>query len=67
MTSKERKAKIDKLRKQLEKLEDGCKHPKSRVSSKNKGSSGNWDPSDDKSWTEFTCHVCGHFWTEDCE
>lgn len=65
MKFSERKERIKKLKKELDKLRVECTHPTSQVTKKANGSSGNWDPMDDKSWDELKCNVCDHFWTED--
>lgn len=54
---------IEKLKKELTALQESCTHP--RVSKENKGNTGNYDPSADCYWTEFTCPDCGKWWTEE--
>lgn len=65
MNFKDRRDRIEELRVELKQLQEDCNHPKSQITKLNCGSSGNWDPGDNKSWTEFRCLVCGHFWTKD--
>lgn len=54
---------IVKLQKELTALQESCAHP--RVTKEHKGNTGNYDPSADCYWTEFSCPDCGKWWTEE--
>lgn len=48
---------------ELKNLQSKCKHKnKDKV---HRSSTGNYDPSADRYWTEFRCNDCGKFWSED--
>ena len=47
----------------LEILQSKCTHPD--VTKEYKSNTGNYDPSADRYWINFHCHVCDKKWTED--
>lgn len=44
-------------------IQNNCEHK--NVDKKYRGDIGNWCPSDDRYWIEYTCRDCNKFWTED--
>lgn len=57
------KNKIYEWKHKLKKLQEECPH--TNLSKKHRADTGNYDPSCDCYWTEFECHDCGKFWSED--
>jgi hypothetical protein len=55
---------INALNKELSKHQERCKHPTRHLEYTLKGSSGNYDPSNDCYWTVFHCGLCQKRWTE---
>lgn len=53
---------IDKHYKMIRTLQKNCKHR--HVEKIPKGSTGNYDPTQDAYWYEITCHDCDKYWTE---
>jgi hypothetical protein len=63
---------VEELKEQMKALEakivliqTECVHPASAVTEKCDGSSGNYDPSADGSWSNFHCRLCDKRWTVD--
>jgi hypothetical protein len=54
---------LQKYNQQLKELQYSCGHP--NVQKKHRANTGNYDPSSNYYWTEFTCPDCKKFWTED--
>ena len=57
--------KIAQLRGQIKTLLNGCSHPVETVDIKYMSDSWNYDPSNNRYWTEYTCSVCGKRWEEE--
>lgn len=55
---------IKDLKKQITKLNAEISEIQA-VTKKHGASTGNYDPSADCYWTEFTCNLCEKQWTED--
>ncbi len=53
---------LDKLHQQIVAYQLKCKHQ--GVIKIPKGSTGNYDPTDDRYWYECRCGDCNKFWTE---
>jgi len=53
---------IEALQEEIFVIRKRCEHPNTKK--EEKGSCGNYDPSDDKYWYIFTCLDCEHSWTE---
>lgn len=53
--------KIEKAEEDLEKARNECPHV--NTVEKCCGDRGNFDPSNDSYWTEYTCKDCGKFWS----
>lgn len=51
---------MKKYQDELVKLQDLCAHESATI--KYRGSTGNYDPSDNCYWTEHKCPTCGKFW-----
>ena len=56
---------IKKLQAELDKHQNRCKHPKKHVTKTHGASTGNYDPYEDRYWTDFNCSLCGKGWTEE--
>jgi len=54
---------IAKLNEEKLRLQNACNHP--GLISVQKSDTGNYDPTHDCWWVEFTCPNCGKFWRED--
>ncbi len=54
---------IDKIYKRIHRLQESCKHK--HVTKKHGSNTGNYDPTQDCYWTDFTCLDCDKRWTED--
>jgi hypothetical protein len=61
--------KIEQLRKnirdaadQIARIQEECCHPASCLESKQDSNTGNYDPSADCSWVDYTCTLCGKTW-----
>jgi len=59
------KSQISELYKQVETIQAQCSHPKEAVTKKHSADTGNYDPSADRYWTDFTCDLCQKHWTEE--
>lgn len=44
-------------------LQKNCTHPKELLEIKSGGSSGNYDPSADLYWKDYSCNNCQQKWT----
>ena len=55
--------KIKKWKKRLEEAQNNCPH--TNKTKEHWADTGNWCPSDDRYWTDFTCHDCGKRWRVD--
>jgi hypothetical protein len=55
---------IKDLENQIEEIQEECIHPKRCVTKTPRGSSGNYDPSNDRYWYECECSLCEKRWTE---
>jgi hypothetical protein len=55
--------KLKGIQSELDWLQKTCKHP--TADAKHKADRGNYDPSMDRYWIEYSCPDCGKFWTED--
>lgn len=55
--------KIDKYHKEIMKLQQECQH--TYVTKKYRCNTGNYDPSQDSYWVEFSCPDCYKHWTKD--
>ena len=53
----------EKIAKELAKLQSSCQHP--NVLSKYNSNTGNYDPSSDSYWIEYSCPDCRKRWIED--
>ena len=53
----------DKCLKDLKKLQDECEH--TNVIIVHRGSTGHYDPTNNKYWIEHKCPDCDKFWTEE--
>lgn len=53
----------EKLAKELAKLQSICQHP--NVLSKHDSNTGNYDPSADSYWIDYTCPDCRKRWRKD--
>lgn len=53
----------DAIRKKIKAFQEKCKHV--HVEKKYGANTGNYDPSADCYWTEFTCLDCNKWWRED--
>ncbi len=53
----------DKLAKELAKLQEQCQHP--NLISKYDSNTGNYDPSADSYWIDYTCPDCRKRWRKD--
>ena len=58
------KDQISKLENTLRSIQNKCSHPSESVIKEHKGSTGNYDPSEDCYWTNFYCSLCEKRWTE---
>jgi hypothetical protein len=56
------KASIYDLELRLRNIQEKCAH--ARVEKKHGASTGNYDPSDDRYWTDFHCLECDKRWHE---
>lgn len=56
----EKKQKIDR---KIKNLQATCTHPEEVLTFKYGSNTGNYDPSADLYWTDYTCGVCGKKWT----
>lgn len=54
---------LQKYNQQLKVLQETCEH--TGLQKQHKADTGNYDPSADRYWTEFTCPDCGKKWTEE--
>lgn len=54
---------IEKANADLKNLQNECPHE--NVIKNQRGSTGNYDPSDDCFWIEYSCPDCGKRWIED--
>jgi hypothetical protein len=54
---------LNKANADLKSLQSTCTHP--NVVQKHGGNTGNYDPSSDCYWIDFTCPDCDKRWTED--
>jgi transposase-like protein len=50
------------LHEELQELRQKCPHPNLVV--EHKGNTGNWDPNDNRYWTENSCPDCGKQWNQ---
>lgn len=57
------KLSILKLEAKLHGIQEACRHK--RVEKKHCGDTGNYDPSNDRYWTEFKCLDCDKYWEEE--
>lgn len=57
-------ARIEHWYNMLNMLQETCDH--ANVHILRKSSTGNYDPSSDAYWSEFSCPDCGKFWIEEC-
>jgi hypothetical protein len=48
---------------QIARIQEECCHPASCLEAKRDGSTGNYDPSADRSWIDYICTLCGKSWT----
>ena len=55
-------AEIKDLNDQLRQHQDKCKHLKAEKV--HRANTGNYDPMDDRYWTDFNCPICLKRWTE---
>lgn len=63
---------VDKLKKEIEELDkkivtiqNQCSHPEMAVLKVHGSNTGNYDPTADCYWTDFTCGLCHKKWTVD--
>jgi len=54
---------IGALQTQLARHQSRCKHPTRHLRYKLDGSTGNYDPTQDRYWTDFHCRLCQKKWT----
>lgn len=54
---------IQSAHKKIRRLQEQCTHP--NVVKKYGSNTGNYDPSQDCYWTDFTCPDCDKRWSED--
>jgi len=54
---------LQKYYQQLKDLQETCDH--TNIQKQHRASTGNYDPSADCYWTEFTCLDCNKKWTEE--
>ncbi len=59
------KLQLTKLSEELSDLQLICSHPTESVTKRHESDTGNYDPSQDRYWTDFTCSECDKRWTED--
>jgi FtsZ-binding cell division protein ZapB len=62
-TIKSLQREIDVAKEKIEKIQNDCPHL--NVNKKYGGSTGNYDPSNDRYWTELHCPDCDKRWTVD--
>lgn len=62
---------VERLEKEMQVLADQialiqskCSHPKEAVEKKHGSNAGNYDPSADCYWIDYSCHLCKKKWTE---
>lgn len=56
---------IEKLRAQIKEIQDQCSHPEAALTKTYGSNTGNYDPSADGYWIDYTCGLCGKKWTGD--
>ena len=56
---------IEKLRKKIRVLQETCPHHPWMIDVKHGSSTGNYDPSCDRYWTDCHCRDCDKSWTEE--
>lgn len=61
----ELRAEIDKLTLRIKAIQAECSHPRACLDVSHRASTGNYDPTQDCYWTDFTCGLCQKFWTEE--
>ena len=59
------KLKLTNLYDELIDLQTICPHPTDAVFKRPESDTGNYDPSQDRYWTDFTCSHCDKRWTEE--
>lgn len=52
---------LERIQNELEMLKTICKHTQ-HLTYKDRGDTGNYDPSDNSYWREWYCHECGAQW-----
>lgn len=57
--------KMAQLRNELEGIQESCPHNPWEIDVKHGCSTGNYDPSCDRYWTNCHCRVCDKTWTEE--
>lgn len=60
LVTKDAKILLDRL---IEQIQKECPH--TNAQKKHRADTGNYDPSSDCYWTEFTCSDCGKMWSEE--
>ena len=61
----ELEAQIKSICEEIKTIQDACSHPDACLAKEHEGDTGNYDPSEDGYWTNFTCGLCRKKWTED--
>ena len=56
---------IEERQAKIRRIQNDCNHPEDCVTKKHGGSTGNYDPYDDRYWTDFHCSLCDKRWTMD--
>lgn len=56
---------LTRLHEELQDIQTVCSHPKEGLIKRHESDTGNYDPSQDRYWTDFTCTLCDKRWTED--
>lgn len=56
---------ISELYAKIQAIQNECSHPKAGLKETRKGDSGNYDPTQDRYWTEYNCGLCKKHWVVD--
>lgn len=65
MNVRDLKYEIAALQIKINEIQSLCSHPEPCVTKVHKANTGNYDPTQDCYWTEFTCSLCEKHWTEE--
>jgi len=49
---------------ELEAFKESCSHPEMHLSKEYGSNTGNYDPTSDSYWINYSCECCGKRWTE---